>query len=132
VLRARLVSDAQPELACRYDPVVDARYGPRRRPAASRLSRRAGLPPRPLRLLKRPVALEAVSVVPEGPPLRFRAGGHEHRIVQSWGPERIETGWWRGSHIGRDYYRVETTAGCRYWLFRRLGDGRWFLQGTFE
>ena len=45
------------------------------------------------------------------------------------GPERIETGWWRGHTIGRDYYCVETAAGHRYWLFRRLRDGRWFLHG---
>ena len=33
---------------------------------------------------------------------------------------------------GRDYYRVETAGGQRFWLFRRLDDARWFLQGTFE
>ena len=132
VLRARLVSDAQPELAYRYEPVVGAPSGTRRRPSGSRNARRAGLPPRPLRLLKHPVALTAVSVIPDGSPLRFRSGGQEHRIAQSWGPERIETGWWRGSHIGRDYYHVETTAGRRYWLFRQLRDGRWFVHGTFE
>ena len=27
---------------------------------------------------------------------------------------------------------IETTTGHRYWLFRRLRDGRWFLHGTFE
>jgi hypothetical protein len=34
--------------------------------------------------------------------------------------------------VGRDYYRVATTTGRRFWLFRRLGDGEWFVQGVFE
>ena len=90
------------------------------------------LPPRPLRLFRRPVALAAVSVASDGPPLRFRLGGQEHRVAWTVGPERIETGWWRGRRIGRDYYRVETATANRYWIFRRLRDGKWFLHGTFE
>jgi hypothetical protein len=34
--------------------------------------------------------------------------------------------------VQRDYYRVETTTGKRFWLFRRLPDGNWFLQGVFD
>ena len=73
-----------------------------------------------------------MSVMPEGPPLRFPFRGEEHRVARAWGPERIETGWWRGPPVARDYYRVATTAGRRFWLFRRLDDGRWFLHGAFE
>ena len=126
-LRVRLVSEAQPELAWRGDPLVD---GSRRR----RLRRQAPaeLPSRPLRLLRRPVGLGVTSIVPDGPPVRFQFGGRGHRITNSWGPERIETGWWRNRTVGRDYYQVETASGCRYWLFRRLRDGRWFLHGMFE
>ena len=56
--------------------------------------------------------------------------GLVHTIVRSWGPERIRTGWWRQSGIERDYYRVETSTGRRFWLFR---DNRqsWFLHGIF-
>jgi protein ImuB len=53
-------------------------------------------------------------------------------LAQHWGPERIETAWWRGRSVRRDYYRVETAEGSRYWLFRRLTDGQWFLHGEFE
>ena len=49
---------------------------------------------------------------------------------RTWGPERIQTGWWRGHYIRRDYYRVETTTGQRFWLFRRRG--HWFLHGVFD
>jgi len=128
VLGVRLTSDAQPELAWRYDPLVERRrrrFGRRRKQAAD-------LPPRPLRLLPRPVSMAATSVMPEGPPLRFHLYGREHRVAHTWGPERIETGWWRGRMVGRDYYRVETAAGERLWLFRRLRDGRWFVHGMFE
>jgi len=132
VLRARLVSDAQPELACRFEPLVGAAGTGRGRRGSKPRASRPDLPPRPLRLLGRPLALAAASIVPDGPPLRFCLGGREERIAHTWGPERIETGWWRGPSVGRDYYRVETAAGRRYWLFRDLGDGRWFLHGTFE
>ena len=90
------------------------------------------LPPRPLRLLPRPLPAAVTSIAPDGPPLRFQLDGCEHAVAQSWGPERIETGWWRGRPMGRDYFRVETAAGSRFWLFRRLRDGKWFLHGLFE
>lgn len=167
VVRARLVSDAQPEQVCRYEPVLggattrlgEARLGAARlantssRPSSRaarrgqpaslsgrRRRQRASLPERaapvtfrrPLRLARKPLAVEAWSVVPDGPLLRFRWTGGEERVARSWGPERIETGWWRGRAVRRDYYQIETTSGRRYWLFRRLDDRRWFLHGWFE
>ena len=30
-----------------------------------------------------------------------------------------------------DYWRVETTTGQRFWLFRNLSDGVWHLHGEF-
>jgi protein ImuB len=72
-----------------------------------------------------------VSVVPGGPPLRFWWKNQSHVVAHYCGPERIETGWWRGQDVHRDYYLVETTDGKRFWLFRTLGDERWFLQGMF-
>jgi protein ImuB len=131
VVRARLVPDAQPELAYRYDPLGGGARGRPRRGTA-RQPAVVTAPPRPLRLLPRPVALSVVSIVPDGPPLKFSAAGGEHEVARTWGPERIETGWWRHRPVGRDYYRVETAAGRRFWLFRRLRDGQWFMQGMFE
>lgn len=128
VARIRLVADAQPELAYRALPLVQNRY---RRPAPVPPDRE-GLPPRPLKLLPRPVPLVVAALSPDGPPVQFDLRGRRHRAAYTWGPERIETGWWRGQTVGRDYYRVETEAGERYWLFRRLRDGLWFLHGMFE
>ncbi|MGY1880336.1 Y-family DNA polymerase [Pseudomonas reactans] len=48
------------------------------------------------------------------------------------GPERIESGWWDGADIRRDYYLIQTRAGQQGWAFRTVGqgDGLW-LQGWF-
>ena len=48
------------------------------------------------------------------------------------GPERIETGWWDGNDILRDYYVVRDAADAELWVFReREAPHRWFLQGVF-
>jgi protein ImuB len=128
VVGVRMVPDAQPELACRLVPLAGRRTN--RRPFSRRV-RQPIAAERPLRLYRHPLPLEVVSVVPDGAPIRFRYEQQQHVVTQYWGPERIETGWWRRP-VRRDYYQIETTAAERYWLFRALADGRWFLQGTFE
>jgi protein ImuB len=48
------------------------------------------------------------------------------------GPERIESGWWDGRDVRRDYYVARTPAGARLWIFReRRAQGGWFLHGVF-
>jgi protein ImuB len=85
---------------------------------------------RPLELLPEP---EPVSVVcAQERPVRVRRGAREHLVAACCGPERIETGWWRGADSQRDYYRVETAEGMRLWVFRRLREEDWFVHGEFE
>ncbi|MCH8042211.1 MAG: DNA polymerase Y family protein [Planctomycetes bacterium] len=143
VLRPRLSADAQPELACRYVPLTGE--STKRRGGGPSISAPAH---RPLMLLPRPVALAEkgdryiLCEAPSGPfrqnvpvpffPSRFIFNNTPHQVHRHWGPERIETGWWRKRGIRRDYYRVETDRGSRFWLFRRLNDGQWFLHGAFE
>ncbi|MEZ6108928.1 MAG: hypothetical protein R3B96_23315, partial [Pirellulaceae bacterium] len=86
---------------------------------------------RPPRCWGRPVALEVIALAANGPPATFRFAGQVWRVADYWGPERIETGWWRGSWVRRDYYRVETEAGYRFWIFRCLESREWFLHGAF-
>ena len=74
----------------------------------------------------------ATSLVPEGPPISFHLYGRQHTVTHCVGPERIETGWWRGPHLKRDYYRITTASGHRFWLFRNRDTGRWFLHGWFD
>ena len=46
--------------------------------------------------------------------------------------ERIETGWWDGGDIARDYYTATDLHGVRLWIFReRTSPHRWFLHGVF-
>lgn len=48
------------------------------------------------------------------------------------GPERIETGWWDGREVSRDYYVALDPEGARVWVFReRLPPHEWFLHGVF-
>ena len=48
------------------------------------------------------------------------------------GPERIESGWWDGDDVRRDYFVAEDSRGSRLWVFReRGGEGRWYLHGIF-
>jgi protein ImuB len=47
-------------------------------------------------------------------------------------PERIETGWWDGGEIARDYYVAIDRHGVRLWVFReRAAPHGWFLHGVF-
>ncbi|MBT8767558.1 Y-family DNA polymerase [Metapseudomonas boanensis] len=48
------------------------------------------------------------------------------------GPERIESGWWDGGDVRRDYYLVETRNGQRAWVYRSVdGSGPLWLHGWF-
>lgn len=47
------------------------------------------------------------------------------------GPERIESGWWDGVDVVRDYYLATTDMGERLWVFQNRRDRQWFLHGFF-
>jgi protein ImuB len=134
VAAAQLVPDPQPELACRFESALGIGQARDAGAPADLLTARDRhvFRHRPLRVFPRPVPIEVVAVVPDGRPLRFRHAGADHAVRHCQGPERIETGWWRGEDIHRDYFAVETAEGSRWWLFRRLDDGRWFLHGCFD
>lgn len=46
-------------------------------------------------------------------------------------PERIETGWWDGRDIRRDYYVAHDHRGMRLWVYRDCREARWYLHGLF-
>lgn len=46
-------------------------------------------------------------------------------------PMRIESGWWDGFDVARDYFVALSEAGERLWVFRDRRSGRWFLHGLF-
>ena len=124
VVRPQLQAEAIPERAVLLQPVTDESL------AITSPSHKMFLPlDRPTCLFPQPRPVEVMSVVPDGPPSVLWLGGRRFDIVRHRGPERIETGWWQGPEVCRDYYRLETTEGRRFWLFRRVHDARWFLHG---
>lgn len=125
VVRPYLVADAQAEFSYRYRPLTDRQRVSRRKPVKS-----CGPLQRPVHLLPKIVPLQVLGVL-EGPPKVFHWRGETFDVSKTWGPERIQAGWWRGRYERRDYYQVETDKGNRFWLFRR-GDGAWFLHGVFD
>jgi protein ImuB len=104
-----LRADHRPECAWRTHAGISATRGTRASSGAIELP-----PPRPTWLLTRPI------------PLRERV-----ECVLA-GPERIESGWWDGADMRRDYYVIETASCQRAWAFRPAGeDGPFMLQGWF-
>jgi protein ImuB len=63
-----------------------------------------------------------------------------HDGIPSWqgeltlhaGPERIESGWWDGEEVRRDYYVALNPRGEACWIFREHRDlASWYLHGVF-
>lgn len=76
---------------------------------------------RPLRLFRYPEPVDAfAATVPDGPPQRFRWRRVTHTVTRAEGPERISPEWWQDETKARerDYFRLETTDGRRFWIFR--------------
>ena len=56
----------------------------------------------------------------------------ERDFILVAGPERIESGWWDGAEVRRDYYMAANEQGERYWIFREHRGGQgWYLHGVF-
>jgi len=74
---------------------------------------------RPFWLLPAPQPLAEIHA--RGGPLKLLAG-----------PERIESGWWDGGDVARDYFVAETADRTLVWVYReRRPPGGWFLHGLF-
>jgi protein ImuB len=66
--------------------------------------------PRPVWLLSEPVPLPKPEI--------------------QYGPERIETGWWDGKGVARDYY-IAHHQGSRLWVFQERHSKLWYVHGVF-
>lgn len=114
--------DHRPERASRR---AEPAAAPRRLPPHDRAPGAPGGGVRPFWLLPRPRPLAEVDAVPHhGGPLALLAG-----------PERIESGWWDGDDVARDYFIAQTPDRTLLWVFRTRpsGDGSsgWYLHGLF-
>ncbi len=78
---------------------------------------------RPFWLLERPQALQERESVPcRDGPLKLLAG-----------PERIESGWWDGADVARDYFIARSADAALLWVYReRSPAGAWYLHGIFS
>ncbi len=58
-------------------------------------------------------------------------------LVLENGPERIESGWWDGADMCRDYYVARMASGARVWIYRdlKLAAGvvanHWYWHGVY-
>jgi protein ImuB len=84
---------------------------------------------RPLGLLSPPQPLQACADT-QG---HIRCLLHQGQSLQLvTGPERIETGWWDGGDITRDYYIARAAEGALWWVFRECDEARrWYVHGCF-
>ena len=148
VYRLQAIDTHVPERAQGVRPAAHAMT------AAPWASAIAGAPPsRPLHLFAAPHPIDMAAATgpgcvkgcvqtggrPEDGRLgRFRWRRAVHEIARTEGPERIAEDWWTApSGFGtRDYYRIETAQGRRFWIFRAdatapAASARWFLHGVF-
>ena len=79
--------------------------------------------PRPLLLLAEPKALVTMSGVPQ----------HHGALSLLAGSERIETGWWDGFPVARDYFVARNPQHEIFWIFCDYRqERRWYLHGYFS
>jgi protein ImuB len=88
---------------------------------ARRDHRLALRPQRPLWLLEDPLPLDS----------RLGQPCFQGLLVTADGPERIESGWWDGHDVRRDYYLMRNARGALLWVFRDGRSGAWYLHGVF-
>jgi protein ImuB len=127
-LRARLgehavygvvfVPEHRPEAAWRR--VHELRLTPATRAGERAGGMRVSEMPRPVWLLDEPVLLAA----------NLQHLCQEGSILEQ-GPERIESGWWDGKDVARDYYIARQARGARWWVFQQRQTQCWYLHGMF-
>lgn len=105
------VADHRPESTWAQLTGMDAVQAARQRLTRHQLK----WPNRPLWLLPEPKPLQSGAV----PPLAS-------------GAERIESGWWDGGDVQRDYFIARTPQGAALWIYRDLSDGSWHLHGFWS
>jgi protein ImuB len=77
--------------------------------------------PRPVWLLERPLKLA----------MRGDRPVYRRVLKTLTRAERIESGWWDGDGVERDYYVAADDQGRMFWVYRERFGGQWYLQGLF-
>jgi protein ImuB len=109
-----IANDHRPEKDWRK-PGTDLGFPPGRKPGSV-------LDVRPTWLLQRPQRL----ITQEGAP------SCQGALALLAGPERIESGWWDGAEVNRDYYVAANPRGETFWIYREhRGEQGWYMHGVF-
>lgn len=121
-------ADHRPARATALPPLIDGNAPQTPRPAGPAPRRAKATPPaatfgpRPVWFTEPPKPLREVNGKPH----------HEGPLTLVAGPERIESGWWDGAPVMRDYFIAQTEARALVWIFRERREPLgWFLQGWF-
>lgn len=83
--------------------------------------RQLDLGERPFWLLKSPRPLLEIDARPD----------YEGPLELLAGPERIESGWWDGEEVARDYFIARMHNQALAWVYRERSGGGWYLHGLF-
>jgi len=118
-LSARLGSEKVFGIAIADDHRPELNWKKRR---ARRVDRADAGSMRPAFLLNRPQRL----ILEQGTPVLQGA------LELVAGPERIESGWWDGEEVSRDYYVALNPRGESFWIYREHhAEAAWYLHGIF-
>lgn len=139
VVAPQLHRDPQPELAFQWRPLTGLRNDGQSQETHRKLRPWRDAGPqvsdphrRPLRLLPSPLRLTILQLNEQHLPTELLYQGCKQKVEHLQGPERIESGWWRGPSQRRDYYQLVTDRGHRLWIFRSLTQPEWYLHGSFD
>ena len=139
-----MVSGNQPEYSYQLKPLVHS--GGRQNQNSTVDAHSSHVMARPLRMFHPPQPIDVVALSPDrgkndeeqfmrpvrpAVPVVITLEDQKQKVIRQWGPERIETGWWRGRLVRRDYWKVETQSNQQFWIYFDLRHRRWFLHGEF-
>jgi protein ImuB len=122
-LRARLGAQAVQGLALRVEHRPEHAWRAVADPLAGARTPEPEIAPRsrPVWLLPAPKQLGLIAGQP----------GWQGPLLLERGPERIESGWWDGGDVRRDYYRASNPRGAMLWVYQDLRSRGWYLHGVF-
>lgn len=82
-----------------------------------------------------PQSQRPIWLLPEPLPVKICSGKPVIRglLKLSYQRERIESGWWDGQDVSRDYFIGRNASGEKFWIFRNLEtEDDWYIHGVFS
>ena len=82
------------------------------------------------KVLEKPEELK-VNVNVQGVPLTLARNGEKQRVTKVYQHWRVAEEWW-GKEITRNYFRVKTSKGLVYDIYRDMPNGNWYLSQIYD